>query len=101
MPDRAVPRLHAEFSSRKNSCMRIWASQTSLNGRSHCLQKRQQRCWESAGLGSGGVVLDSSAKSSTFSAETTLEATDSASIRKWLGEEKLENLVDGYTKGST
>jgi len=42
-----------------------------------CQQKRQQRCWKSAGTGSGGVVLDSSAKSGIFSAETTLEATDS------------------------
>ena len=42
-----------------------------------CQQKRQQRCWKGAGSGSGGVVLDSSAKSSIFSAETKLEATDS------------------------
>ena len=44
---------------------------------SHCQQKRQQRCWQSAGSGSGGVVLYSSAKWGIFSAETTLEATDS------------------------
>ena len=34
-------------------------------------------CWKGAGSGSGGVVLDSSAKSGIFGAETTLEATDS------------------------
>src|SRR5215472_4919837 len=42
-----------------------------------CQQKRQQRCWNSVGSGTGGVVLDSSAKSSILNAETTLEATDS------------------------
>jgi hypothetical protein len=47
------------------------------NWPSDCQQKRQQRCWKGAGLGSGGVVLDSSAKSRIFRAETTLKATDS------------------------
>jgi hypothetical protein len=43
----------------------------------YCHQESQQSCWNGVGSGSGGVMLDSSAKSSIFSAETTLEATDS------------------------
>jgi hypothetical protein len=37
----------------------------------------QQGCWNSAGLGIGGVVFDSSAQSGIFTAATTLKATDS------------------------
>ena len=62
--------------------MIIWAPAESLETLNlvpslHCQQKRQQRCWKGAGSGSRGVVLDSSAKWGSFSAETTLEATDS------------------------
>ena len=42
-----------------------------------CRQKRQQRCTEGAGPGSGGVILDSSVKLGIFCLKTTLKATDS------------------------
>jgi len=35
------------------------------------------KCWESAGVGSGGVELDSIGKIVIFSPENALEATDS------------------------
>jgi hypothetical protein len=43
----------------------------------HCQQKRQQRCGESAGSGSDGVVLDSPVKYGILNPKTTLKATDS------------------------
>jgi hypothetical protein len=44
-----------------------------------CQPKRQQKCWKSAGSGSGGVVLDSIVRFGIFSPENALEATDSDS----------------------
>jgi threonine dehydrogenase-like Zn-dependent dehydrogenase len=64
--DTTCPNRQAGYQS---SCVnREWM----LRVQAHCQQKRQQRRWSGAGLGSRGVELDSIAKLAIFRAENAL-----------------------------